>query len=42
VYGSEIERLADHVEAHLDMARLDAIVGLARHIREGPASWPAR
>jgi hypothetical protein len=29
VYGSEIERLADHVEAHLDMARLDAIVGLA-------------
>ena len=29
VRGSEIERLADHVEAHLDMARLDAIVGLA-------------
>ncbi len=27
--GSDIERLADHVEAHLDMARLDAIVGLA-------------
>ena len=26
--GSDIERLADHVEAHLDMARLDAIVGL--------------
>ena len=25
---SDIERLADHVEAHLDMARLDAIVGL--------------
>ncbi len=29
VHGSEIERLADHVEAYLDMARLDAIVGLA-------------
>jgi len=27
--GSEIERLADHVETHLDMARLDAVVGLA-------------
>jgi len=25
---SDIERLADHVEAHLDMARLDAIAGL--------------
>ena len=25
---SDIERLADHVEAHLDMARLDSIVGL--------------
>ena len=25
---SDIERLADHVEAHLDMARLHAIVGL--------------
>ena len=25
---SDIDRLADHVEAHLDMARLDAIAGL--------------
>ena len=25
---SDIDRLADHVEAHLDAARLDAIVGL--------------
>ena len=26
---ADIERLADHVEAHLDMARLDSIVGVA-------------
>jgi len=35
----DIERLADHVEAHLDMARLDAIVGLRRAAaarRRGP------
>ena len=29
---SDIERLADHVEAHLDMARLDAIAGLGRAV----------
>jgi cobyric acid synthase len=27
--ASAIERLADHVEAHLDMERLDAIIGLS-------------
>lgn len=27
--GSDIERLADHVETHLDMTRLDRIIGLA-------------
>jgi len=35
----DIDRLADHVEAHLDMARLDAIIGLAsgRSVRQrGP------
>jgi adenosylcobyric acid synthase len=31
--GSDIERLADHVEAHLDMARLDAIIGFRREAR---------
>ncbi len=31
--GSDIERLADHVEAHLDMARLDVIIGFRREAR---------
>ena len=27
--GSDFERLADHVEAHVDLDRLDALIGLA-------------